>query len=281
MNSYYSFEDKPGHNACSLASDEAPLVVNCAGELRTSFPFTTHNTTGRKDYYLLIPLKGTLSITLPEGDRSVQADSMLLFPPHYPYRYVYHGGEPLSYLWIHFTGSYAQRLLEELQLVPLPLLRTVNGTASMAEHFHQLLEHAPSGHPFQKQELACGLERLLIRLAREAVSDHTAMPFTKSIRHLHAAYHQSIRIPELAAMENLSHSRYIELFRRHFGMSPTAYLIDLRIKSACELLQITDMSIKQIAVLCGYSDPHFFSRLFKRHMGVSPQQYRAGTQPPT
>ena len=276
MRSYYSYRDTIGYNACSVASKDAPLTVNCAGELHTTFPFTTHNTQGRADYYLLIPLSGTLFVSLPSGDLAAQAGSVVLFAPQYPYQYRYLGEEPLAYLWIHFTGSYAAQLLNELSLSPLPLLRTVSGIEHIAEHFRHLLDKAPTGYPFQKQELACELERLLVRIAQGSTTSLSAVPFAKSIRYLHTAYNQSIRIPELAAMENLSNSRYVELFRRYFGKSPTAYLMELRMKNACELLQTTDMSVKQIAVLCGYDDPHFFSRLFKRHIGVSPQDYRQG-----
>ena len=275
MRSYYSYRDTVGHNACSVSSEDVPLAVNCAGELKTAFPFTTYNTQGREDYYLLIPLQGTLTVTLPDGDRTAKAGSVVLFAPKYPYRYVYRGGEALSYLWIHFTGSYVKQLLKDLSLFPLPLLQTVSGIEQSVERFFRILDKAPTNQPYQKQEFACELERLLVNIAQASISQ-TETPFSKSIRYLHASYHQSIRIPELAAMENLSNSRYIELFRRHFGKSPSAYLIELRMNSACELLQTTDMSIKQISLLCGYDDPHFFSRLFKRHMGTSPQSYRNG-----
>ena len=93
---------------------------------------------------------------------------------------------------------------------------------------------------------------------------------------IHTSYHENLKIPELAKIENLSHSRYVELFRRQMGMSPMAYLIKLRMQAACSLLENTDIPVRRIARMVSYDDPHFFSKLFKRHVGVSPSEYREG-----
>ena len=121
MRSYYSFVDQKGFHACSIASDEYPLIVNCAGNMETSFPFTTDNPTGREDYYLLYMVKGRMTVSLPAGERIAEPGCVLLFPPRYPYHYAFGAEEHLSYFWVHFTGSYAARLLEECGLRDLPL----------------------------------------------------------------------------------------------------------------------------------------------------------------
>jgi YesN/AraC family two-component response regulator len=91
---------------------------------------------------------------------------------------------------------------------------------------------------------------------------------------IHNGYHTEIHIPALAKAENLSNSRYVELFRQKTGLSPTAYLIRLRIQVACDLLESTDIPVAQISRMVSYNDSHFFSKLFKKHVGMSPTQYR-------
>ena len=44
--------------------------------------------------------------------------------------------------------------------------------------------------------------------------------------------------------------------------------------AACELLESSNISVKQVGALVGYNDPHFFSKLFKKHVGISPSEYR-------
>ena len=58
------------------------------------------------------------------------------------------------------------------------------------------------------------------------------------------------------------------------GKTPNEYIIELRLQFAKKLLDNTNLSIRQISENVDYSDQYFFSRLFKKHMGVSPQNYR-------
>jgi AraC-like DNA-binding protein len=68
------------------------------------------------------------------------------------------------------------------------------------------------------------------------------------------------------------HLRY--LFRKEYGVGPIHYLLRKRIEYAERLLTTTDKKVQEIARLCGFDDPAYFSRLFKHHNGSSPLQYR-------
>ena len=116
---------------------------------------------------------------------------------------------------------------------------------------------------------------LLISLARvlEEGSDARG-ELSASLHYMTTAYAGEIRVPELAAMEHLSTPRYNAKFTALMGVSPTKYLLSLRIGAACDLLHHTDFSIKEIAAMCGYKDPYFFSRAFKEYTGSSPRAYR-------
>jgi AraC-like DNA-binding protein len=57
-------------------------------------------------------------------------------------------------------------------------------------------------------------------------------------------------------------------------MSPLDYFIHLKLQRACVLLYATEIKVKEIALELGYGDPFHFSRLFKKNMRSSPNQYR-------
>ena len=99
-------------------------------------------------------------------------------------------------------------------------------------------------------------------------------PLKISLNYIHTFFTSKIDIPHLASLENLSNSRYVTVFKNQIGKSPNEYIIDLRLQLAKSLLDNTNMSIRQISENIGYTDQYFFSRLFKRHIGVSPQGYR-------
>ena len=67
---------------------------------------------------------------------------------------------------------------------------------------------------------------------------------------------------------------YTHLFHQRTGFSPLEYLTRLRLNHASQLMAETALSIAEIARAVGYEDPLYFSRLFRRKMGVSPTEFR-------
>ncbi|MBC8080330.1 MAG: helix-turn-helix transcriptional regulator, partial [Gorillibacterium sp.] len=71
------------------------------------------------------------------------------------------------------------------------------------------------------------------------------------------------------------HPHYLnELFQKHLGISPIKYLQSVRLEKASELLELTNLSVAQIAEQVGLSLP-YFSRLFQVRMGIPPSEYRS------
>lgn len=274
--SYHAFTDLSanGLNKCSRYSEEYPLIVNCAGNANFTFPFTTDNPTGREDYYLLYMFQGEMTVSLPHGVERIRAGHAVIFPPHYHYVYKYDARAPMNYFWVHFTGSYAERFLQECGLRALPSLYDTGTDPQIATLFRELYDCFEFDSPLSRPKSASALERILLRLAEHVQKKSESKHLERSLRVIHASYQTNLKIPELAALENLSNSRYIAVFREQMGMSPTAYIIRRRMSAACELLENTDISVKQAGALVGYNDPHFFSKLFKKHVGIWPSEYR-------
>ena len=81
-------------------------------------------------------------------------------------------------------------------------------------------------------------------------------------------------VRDVAAQVNLSERQLRRVFLRYAGTSILAYLTNLRIERAAQLLLNTDMPIKQIAVAVGYPDTHYFTTLFGRTKGTTPAAFR-------
>ena len=87
--------------------------------------------------------------------------------------------------------------------------------------------------------------------------------------------------PDFRVSDVLEHSGYAkDYIRRRFiaemGMPPAAYLTFIRISNAKKLLRMQDQmenTIAEIAAMCGYYDPGYFSRVFKKETGLSPAEY--------
>ena len=79
---------------------------------------------------------------------------------------------------------------------------------------------------------------------------------------------------ELAAMEFLGVSRYREIFRTVTGVAPNEYITRLRMERAKDLLAQNNASVAAVAESVGYSNRHYFQRLFKRYTGKTPGNFR-------
>jgi len=95
------------------------------------------------------------------------------------------------------------------------------------------------------------------------------------MEHIRAHYQDQIRVPTLAKLAGMSLSKFERRFKALFGMSPRQYLAKYRVNRACQLLVDPRRTIAEIAHEVGFYDHSALTRHFRRHMGVTPKQYRA------
>lgn len=84
----------------------------------------------------------------------------------------------------------------------------------------------------------------------------------------------SLRLDELSKLSHLSKYQFVREYRKQTGTSPIAHFIRLKMKRACTLLDTTPLSIKEISESLGFDDAYYFSRVFKKTLGFSPEYYR-------
>ena len=121
------------------------------------------------------------------------------------------------------------------------------------------------------------LEQLLLRCAaclpRE--SNRKMDPRVHVARaYIDEHYTADIVLADVAAASNISSSRLSGLFKKETGSSVMAYRNELRLVKAAQLLLHSNLRIADIGDRVGYSEQAFFSRIFRKHLGMSPRQYR-------
>ena len=275
--SYYSFDDKSGAgiNMCSRKTDELPIVVNCAGTVSIDECFTTYNSEGREDYYLMYIEEGRLRVEVDGEVKTVGAGDVVIFPPKYKYRYSLTRGN-VGYYFIHFSGSYAEDFLAKLGMEDLPCTFSAGHSSTVADGFSALFDAYSCEGGLFEHLLGIATAQIIVSLVRSGAQKDSKTPLVRSISYIKAFYTDSIKIPDLAAMEGLSVSRYNTVFREVTGTSPVKYITGLRMKHAASLLLSTNISAARIGEMVGYEDNHFFSKAFKKYAGISPRAYREG-----
>jgi AraC-like DNA-binding protein len=85
----------------------------------------------------------------------------------------------------------------------------------------------------------------------------------------------NISLNELSKQYNYSVSRFSNLFKQKTGYAPIDYFVQMKMQKACQQLDFTDRSIKDIAFSMGFDDPYYFSKRFRKIIGMSPKKYRS------
>lgn len=115
---------------------------------------------------------------------------------------------------------------------------------------------------------------LLILTARKISHIEPQDVVSVIIAKIHKNYNQNLTLKDIADNINYSLPYISKLFKEKTGITFRLYLQKTRIEEACRLLSNTDEKIFSISKMVGYSDVDFFSKIFKEHMGITPQQFR-------
>lgn len=92
--------------------------------------------------------------------------------------------------------------------------------------------------------------------------------------HIRAHFRDALDLPSLAQLAGLTPNYLARRFAHQYGRSPISYLIDVRMHAACQILRVTGDSLQDVAQRVGIDDVYYFSRLFRKRVGVAPGRYR-------
>lgn len=96
----------------------------------------------------------------------------------------------------------------------------------------------------------------------------------KVLAYIHRNYTKEIRLDDIMEIISMNRSAFCRYFRSRSNRSLTDYIQELRVGQACKLLSGSMSDILYIGVKCGFNTPSHFNKVFKRHTGLTPSEYR-------
>ncbi len=100
----------------------------------------------------------------------------------------------------------------------------------------------------------------------------------QAVHYMYKNFDQNLTLEEVAMVAKLSTSYFSRLFKSEMGVGFTEYLNNIRINEGKKKLKFSQLSLAEIAISCGFADQSYFTKIFKRHLGVSPGRYRQACQ---
>jgi AraC-like DNA-binding protein len=180
--------------------------------------------------------------------------------------------------YIGFLGPYPERLLTTGFIDPEEPVFHVGLHASIIEDFQEALEIAERQLPGFQVRLGSLVMTILARTLSYNWQKHqgseTELIIERARAILEDNIKQNIDIHDVSADLGIDYYKFRHLFKEYTGLSPYQYFLQLKINKAKILLEDLSRSVKEIAYDLNFENPYYFSRMFKKKTGVSPQTWR-------
>lgn len=227
---------------------------------------------GVRDHYLLHHIvSGRGSYQRGKEIFSLSAGQSFLIVPGEEVTYTADQDDPWEYYWAGFSGEGARLLLSRTTFSPdCPVLRTPVIGLRQA-----LLDvYKARGSDFSSAVRMAGYLQAALGLLIGGEAEQSEDYPLRGARHIEYNYAHPLTIEEVARQAGVSRSQLYRGFMDQFGCSPKEYLNRIRLSQAKLLLLRGDLSVGAVARSCGFDDPLYFSRIFRRETGITPMEYR-------
>jgi AraC-like DNA-binding protein len=258
------------YHTTTKEDEKIGMTLPCVGHYKS----LTHQVIGRtmNEFQMIYITKGS-GWCDTAGERTLVKEGEIFFVfPGIKHSYGCDLKTGWDIWWVHFTGDYAERLMDyagfsitrrqDLVGKSPSLLRRCKKIFNLFEqkNFHFYIDAA--------MEFA-GLLTSLKTIASHGKMRHPSI--------LDMMDFKASDIDALAQKAGYSKYHFIRKFKEVTGSSPWKYLLLKRIDKAKELLAGGRMSIREISFAIGFEDPDYFSKLFHRRVGLTPLQFRKQT----
>lgn len=238
------------------------ITIGIMSEPYVFFDFHKHNT-----WEIIYIFHGVGTVTVGEVDVPFMPGTIICFPPNIPHREIAKAGYRDYYFTVEAFNN---------QFKGIPCFHD-NEHGDFLNIIKQMYRQYHMKHT-NWRDLSESLLTVLNQYMLAWSEEHKKVPLIETLKNLLLSNISNPNFSLEKALEELplSQNHIRKVFKRETGMSPLKYLHVKRITYAQDLLasrKASGYKIKEIASLCGFDDPYYFSRLFKEHTGVSPESW--------
>lgn len=250
------------------------------------FPHALHHyrerPAGSEAYIVIYCIEGEGWYRLDDHKTQVlQKGSAVVIPAQMAHEYASSEEHPWSIYWWHMKGENAADFfpgaIGHTEPIPVPVEKSLKIVELFDECYELLQKGYSLNHIIYVSQLACHLAAIL-RFSQlqplSSLQQRNKHDIERTVKFMIEHLESHMTLSDLAAQANLSIPHFTHMFKKATGYAPIDYYLRLKIQLACQHLDLTEHSIKEISHRLGFEDPYYFSRLFKKIMGRSPSEYR-------
>jgi len=264
--------DGDAYDKYNYASPKFLVVASCG--VHVNVDHITERRTGRADYHLLYVESGEMVCELDGRDIVLSPGGYVLYLPNERQKYEQNGG--VCY-WVHFSGTAACEILTDAGLKGNRFFCGDRPHKPIIDSFERMIYRYMTGGHRNDLSLSAELIALLSNFKYRIAEDKEQQideRLCAVINYLNKHFYERLDIDQCAQMLCLSSGRFAHIFKDSTGVSPYAYVLNLRMEKAAELLALSCVPVAEVAYKVGFDNPLYFSKMFKKQYGVSPTVFR-------
>ncbi len=203
------------------------------------------------------------------------------FMVHVPHAHRYYlppASDSWGFIYFSLVGREALALWRSIEKISGPVAKIAENS-SLIRRLAEIYCGGRHGIRSAYEASALGYELLMLLCEEVLPRSHLSKEpefIERVISHCMDHIGDDISVEAMASVAGLSRFHFSRLFRRSQGVSPGAFLINLRMKQALRLIQTEALSVKEISGICGFKDPSYFCKVFRRYFEESPEKFRKG-----
>ena len=267
------------HEQLEKNNDHKPLVVtNCGFYIAHNKQYSFFNDTPNSTQWLLVYLhKGR--ILLPQnGNKIVEGGTVLVFPPCKRIYYHFLDDETNERYYLYFKGTYASSYMKQLLLDEPFGVYHIGESQTLISYFIDIMDdfkiHDFDSDIFRSTLLLRLLNHIHKKLPVVLKSTQETEDLYLIVEYMEKNYGEQLSLEDYAKISNMSIPSLMRNFKKQFHTTPHAYLNNIRLTQAQNLLLTTNLSVAEIALQVGFIDPLYFCKFFKKQTDFSPTEYR-------
>lgn len=252
----------------------------------------TRDIKGKDPFFkIYLPLEGEAELIINGNSKRVLPGNIYFISGWHLDRQICR--KSLTTAWLHFVPDsillqHALLVCADFEIIPkrdyLQIKETLQNVREVFRPYDESRRQTPQFLENVPDYLVCRLKAGILTVISDLLAEKdyvkaveqkgVKLRLQKALEYMDANFLSNPSLNDISSKAYMAPNYFHKIFKETFGLTPFEYMLDKRMNIAKELLGFSSLNIKQIAEQAGYNDEFYFSKVFKKHSGVSPSKFR-------